>query len=141
MTLGSIAARNGAISFDGLQQRRYKPMQTCNRSKLACIMFAFELSRRSKASGRGVESLGAHPGVTRTDLIPNGAARPSINGMAGRFQAFLFHPAWDGACHGPDKMGGTRGYRTQENPPKPALDSAVAARLWETSLGPTDVIE
>ncbi|MGH0364907.1 hypothetical protein NKZ04_21935 [Sinorhizobium meliloti] len=48
MTLGSIAARNGAISFDGLQQRRYKPMQTCNRSKLACIMFAFELSRRSK---------------------------------------------------------------------------------------------
>lgn len=61
MTLGSIAARNGAISFDGLQQRRYKPMQNCNRSKLACIMFAFELSRRSKASDGELKAWGHIP--------------------------------------------------------------------------------
>ena len=76
VTLGSIAARNGAIDFDDLQaEHGYKPMPVYNQSKLACVMFALELSRRSNAAGWGVESLAAHPGVTRTDLLPNGAGR------------------------------------------------------------------
>jgi hypothetical protein len=36
-------------------------------------------------------------------------------------------------------MGGTRGYPTEEKPPKPVLASAVAARHWETTLGLADV--
>ncbi|APO77002.1 short-chain dehydrogenase protein (plasmid) [Rhizobium etli 8C-3] len=155
VTVGSIAARSGAIDFDDLQAERYKPMQVYSQSKLACIMFAFELSRRSKAAGWGVESLAAHPGVTRTDLIPNGAGRSSINGMVRRFLPYLFQPAWQGALptlfaatdpkarngayYGPDSFGGTRGYPTEEKPPKQALDTAVAARLWETSLELTGV--
>jgi len=113
-------------------------------------MFAFELSRRSKRAGWGVESIAAHPGVTRTDLIPNGAGRSSINGMVRRFLPFLFQPAWqgalptlyaatdpaarDGAYYGPDRLAGTRGYPTEEKPPEQARDCAVMARLWETSL-------
>jgi NAD(P)-dependent dehydrogenase (short-subunit alcohol dehydrogenase family) len=156
VTLGSVAARRGAINFDDLQAKRgYRPFPVYSQSKLACIMFAFELGRRSKASGWGIDSIAAHPGVTRTDLIVNGAGRSSINGMIRRFLPFLFQPAWqgalptlyaavspaarDGAYYGPDSMGGTRGYPTEETPPKQALETEVAARLWEMSLELTGV--
>ncbi|MBY3157699.1 SDR family oxidoreductase [Rhizobium laguerreae] len=156
VTLGSIAARQGAINFDDLQaERGYKPGPVYSQSKLACIMFAFELSRRSTAAGWGVESLAAHPGVSRTDLLPNGAGQWSAAGMARRFLPFLFQPAWqgalptlyaatdpaarDGAYYGPDRLSGTRGYPTKEKPPKQALDTSVAARLWDVSHELTSV--
>jgi NAD(P)-dependent dehydrogenase (short-subunit alcohol dehydrogenase family) len=156
VTLGSVASRGGAINFDDLQaESSYKPFPVYGQSKLACTMFAFELSRRSKLAGWGVESIAAHPGITRTDLIVNGAGRSSINGRVRRALPFLFQPAWqgalptlyaatdpaarDGAYYGPDRLGGTRGYPTEEKPPKQALDAAVSARLWETSLQLTNV--
>lgn len=156
VTLGSVAARQGAIKFDDLQaERDYKPMPVYSQSKLACIMFAFELSRRSKEAGWGVESLAAHPGISRTDLLPNGAGQTSAPGMARRFLPFLFQPAWqgalptlyaatapaarDGAYYGPDRLGGTRGYPTEEKPPMQALDASVAARLWDASQELTNV--
>ncbi|KFC62023.1 putative oxidoreductase/Short-chain dehydrogenase [Devosia sp. LC5] len=156
VTLSSIAARQGAINFDDLQaERGYKPMPVYSQSKFACLMFALELSRRSKSAGWGVQSMGAHPGITRTDLIVNGSGRWSAAGIMRRFLPFLFQPAWQGALptlyaatdptarngayYGPDGMGGTRGYPTEETPPKQALDTAVAARLWERSLDLTGV--
>ncbi|MGK6317858.1 SDR family oxidoreductase, partial [Neorhizobium sp. DT-125] len=97
VTLGSVAARGGAINFDDLQaERSYKPMPVYSQSKLACIMFAFELSRRSRAAGWGVESLAAHPGISRTDLLPNGAGRRSMAAWVRRFLPFLFQPASQG---------------------------------------------
>lgn len=156
VTLGSVAARSGAIDFEDLQaQRAYKPFPVYSQSKLACIMFAFELSRRSRAAGWGVASIAAHPGVTRTDLIPNSARRSSLPAMLRRFLPFLFQPARqgalptlyaatdpaarDGAYYGPDRLGGTRGHPTEEKPPEQALDAAVSSRLWETSLQLTNV--
>jgi NAD(P)-dependent dehydrogenase (short-subunit alcohol dehydrogenase family) len=156
VTLGSIAARGGVIDFNDLQaERSYKPFPVYSQSKLACIMFAFELSRRSRAAGWGVESLAAHPGITRTDLIPNGAGKSSPSGIMRRVLPFLFQPAWqgalptlyaatdpaarDGAYYGPDQLSGTRGYPTEEKPPEQALDAAVAARLWDVSLQLTNV--
>ncbi|WP_159717559.1 SDR family oxidoreductase [Geminicoccus flavidas] len=156
VTLGSIAARSGAIDFDDLQaERNYKPFPVYSQSKLACIMFAFELSRRSRAAGWGVESLAAHPGITRTDLIPNGAGRSSLPGMLRRFLPFLFQPAWQGALpalfaateptarggayYGPDRLSGTRGYPTEEKPPEQALDATISASLWEVSQDLTKV--
>lgn len=156
VTVGSIAARSGAINFDDLQaERGYKPGPVYSQSKLACIMFALELSRRSKAGGWGIESLAAHPGVSRTDLLPNGAGRWSAAGMARRFLPFLFQPVWqgalptlyaatdpaarDGAYYGPDSMGGTRGYPTEEKPPAQALDAEASARLWKVSEELTEI--
>ncbi|MBY3273607.1 SDR family oxidoreductase [Rhizobium laguerreae] len=157
VTLGSVAARGAAIDFDDLQaERSYKPMRVYGQSKLACIMFAFKMSRRSKAAGWGVESLAAHPGITRTDLIVNGSGRSSLPGTLRRFLPFLFQPAWqgalptlyagtdpvarDGAYYGPDRMSGMRGYPVEETPPKQALDSGAAARLWDMSLKMTGAI-
>jgi len=156
VTVGSIAARAGVIDFIDLQARgRYKPMPVYGQSKLACVMFAFELSRRSKAAGWGVQSLAAHPDVSRTDLLPNGVGQRGAAAKVRRFLPFLFQPVWqgalptlyaatdpaarDGAYYGPDQLGGTRGYPTEEKPPKQALDTGVAAHLWETSKAPTGV--
>lgn len=156
VTVSSVAARQGAINFDDLQaENTYHPMRVYSQSKLACLIFALELSRRSRAEGWGVTSLAAHPGVTRTDLIVNGAGRTSLNGRIRRFLPGLFQPAWqgalptlyaatapdarDGAYYGPDGPAGIRGYPALEAPPPRALDEGVAGRLWEESLALTKV--
>lgn len=150
VTLSSIAARQGLIDFDNLQaERRYVPMQAYSQSKLACLIFALELSRRAVGGGWGIASIGAHPGITRTDLIVNGAGPKSLSGRVRRYIPGLFQPAWQGALpalyaatdpearnggyYGPNGLAGLRGYPTEETPPKRALDGDVARRLWEVS--------
>jgi NAD(P)-dependent dehydrogenase (short-subunit alcohol dehydrogenase family) len=150
VSVSSVAARQGRIDFDDLQATRsYRPMVVYSQSKLACLMFALELSRRSLAAGWGIASLAAHPGVARSDLLINGPGARSLPGMARRFLPFLFQPvaqgtlpslfaatdpaARDGGYYGPDRLGGTRGLPTEEAPPKQALDPAAASRLWEIS--------
>ncbi|PZQ09769.1 MAG: short chain dehydrogenase [Rhodanobacter denitrificans] len=148
--VSSIAARYGAIDFDDLQsERRYVPSVAYGQSKLACLMFALELQRRSEAAGWGVDSIAAHPGISRTDLLTNGAGAWSGAGMARRFLWFLFQPvaqgalpilfaatssqASGGAYYGPDALGESRGHPTAARIPPQALDRAVAARLWDAS--------
>ena len=154
VTLGSVAARGGAIDFENLHaERDYKPMPIYSQSKLACIMFALELSRRSRDAGWGVKSLAAHPGVSRTDLLLNGSGPRSASGLMRRWMWFLFQPsaqgalptlyaataagARDGGYYGPNRFAETRGYPAEARLPKAALDREVAARLWEQSLGLT----
>jgi NAD(P)-dependent dehydrogenase (short-subunit alcohol dehydrogenase family) len=147
ISLSSIAARDGAIDFNNLQsQHSYTPMVAYGQSKLACLMFALELQRRSSAAGWGIQSIAAHPGISRTDLLPNGAGARSIPGRLRRYLWFLFQPAAQGALptlfaatspqaqggayYGPDKFSETRGYPTLARVPPKALDADTATRLW-----------
>lgn len=76
ISLSSVAARDGVIDFDDLNSEHgYKAMPVYSQSKLACLMFAIELQRRSDAAGWGISSIAAHPGISRTDLLHNGPAR------------------------------------------------------------------
>lgn len=157
VSLSSVAARSGTINFDDLQaQRSYRPMRVYGQSKLACLMFALELQRRSDAAGWGIQSIAAHPGISRTDLLPNGAGAWSAPGMVRRYMWFLFQPASQGALptlfaatspqaqggayYGPDKLGETRGYPTVARVPPQALDTSVAARLWIESEALTEAV-
>ena len=150
VSLSSIAARQGAIDLSDLQStRRYKPMVTYSQSKLACLMFALELQRRSNAAGWGIRSIAAHPGVSRTELLPNGAGKWSAAGSARRLLWFLFQPAAQGALptlfaataaqaqggayYGPNRMSETRGYPTLARTPLQATDLGMARRLWNES--------
>jgi len=150
ISLSSVAARSGAIHFDDLQSERdYKPMVAYGQSKLACLMFALELQRRSEASGWGIRSIASHPGISRTDLLPNGAGKWSAAGIARQLLWFLFQPAAQGALptlfaataaeaqggvyYGPDKLGETRGFPGVSRIPPQALDRHSAARLWKVS--------
>lgn len=150
VTVSSIAAKGGVISFNDLQSERvYKPMAAYSQSKLACLMFAFELERRSQAGGWGVSSVASHPGISRTDLLPNGAGRWSAAGMARRFLWFLFQPVERGALptlfaataanargggyYGPDGVWELRGDPTEAAIPAEALHVGDAVRLWSES--------
>ena len=150
ISLSSIAARNGTIDFDDLNAaRNYIPMPAYNQSKLACLMFALELQRRSDAAGWGIASMAAHPGVSRTDLLHNGPGRWSPSGMARTYLWFLFQSAERGALpvlyaatapeatgggyYGPGRMSELRGFPAPARIPPQAEDRGTAARLWEVS--------
>jgi NAD(P)-dependent dehydrogenase (short-subunit alcohol dehydrogenase family) len=71
--LSSIVHRHGRIQLDDLQfEAAYKPWPAYAQSKLAMLMFALELDRRSRANGWGLTSVAAHPGYARTGLIASG---------------------------------------------------------------------
>ena len=156
VTLSSVAARGGAINFDDLNaEHSYKPMPVYSQSKLACLIFALELDRRSRAGGWGVRSIAAHPGISRTDLLLNAPGEFSFERLLRRLLPFLFQPAAQGALptlfaataanaeggayYGPDKMGETRGHPAAAKVPPQALDATAAARLWRVSEALTGV--
>lgn len=156
VTLSSIAARQGAIDFDDLQaERSYAPMRVYSQSKLACLMFAFELQRRSDAGRWGVASLAAHPGLSRTDLIRNAPGGQGRMPLAFRLARMLFQSASRGALptlfaatapeaapggyFGPKGGGETRGAPTSARVPPQAADTIVAERLWRVSTQLTGV--
>jgi NAD(P)-dependent dehydrogenase (short-subunit alcohol dehydrogenase family) len=151
--LSSIAHRSGAIRFDDLNyERGYKPFPVYSQSKLAMLIFAIELDRRSKAKGWGLTSVAAHPGFARTDLVANGPAiganflvTSGINMMArliGQSAAAGALPTLMAATIPGDLGGqyfGPQGWKELKGPPGPgkiepqALDPGVAAKLWTSS--------
>jgi NAD(P)-dependent dehydrogenase (short-subunit alcohol dehydrogenase family) len=150
VSLSSVAAREASIHFDDLQfQRSYQPMAAYGQSKLACLMFALEMQRLSQELGWGIRSVAAHPGISRTELLINGAGRWSLAGMVRRFAWFLFQPAAQGALptlyaatapeargggyYGPDRLSETRGHPAPARTPEAALDAAARRRLWAES--------
>jgi NAD(P)-dependent dehydrogenase (short-subunit alcohol dehydrogenase family) len=157
VNLSSLAHRSGAIHFDDLQSARsYSPWKAYCQSKLAMLMFALELQRRSDAAGWGLLSNAAHPGYARTDLIPNGpGARGLLWQVSKSLQPFMSHSAAAGAL--PTLFAATslaakaagyygpNGFYELKGPPAPAKimpqakDKAVAARLWDVSAALTGV--
>ncbi len=150
VTVSSVAAREGAIDFDDLQgERSYAPMRAYAQSKLAGLMFAFELQRRSEAQRWGLASIAAHPGIARTELLHNAPGRHSLVSLARSALWFLFQPAPQGALptlfaataadatpggyYGPDRLGETRGHPAPAKVPPGANDRGSAARLWDES--------
>jgi len=156
VTVSSIANRSGKINFADLQSKlSYTPGVAYAQSKLANLMFAFELQRQSDINRWGIQSLAAHPGVSRTNLLITGAGRWSFSGMMRTFLPFLFQSpaqgalptlfaatspdATGGSYYGPNKLGETRGYPSLSKIPAQAEDENVAAKLWEVSQQLADV--
>lgn len=157
VTLSSIAARMGAIDFADLNATRsYDPRKAYAQSKLACLMFALELQRRSEAGRWGMASMAAHPGVSRTDLLFNAPGGGSSMASFRRFAWFLFQPVPQGALptlfaaaspaakgggyYGPNGFAELRGRPAVARIPPQALDQTVAARLWRVSEDMTKVV-
>jgi NAD(P)-dependent dehydrogenase (short-subunit alcohol dehydrogenase family) len=157
VNLSSLAHRSGAINFGDLQSARsYSSWKAYCQSKLAMLMFALELQRRSDAAGWGLMSNAAHPGFARTDLIANGPGASGLLWHVSRlFQPYVSHSAAEGAlptlfaATSPQaKAGGyygPNGFYEMKGPPVPAKimpqakDTAAAARLWDVSAALTGV--
>jgi len=157
-TVSSGAHHTGKIDFDDLQRaKRYSPWLAYSQSKLANLLFAFELQRRSDQGGWGLMSNAAHPGYARTELIANG---PGLNSLSSRVGSLLVAP-WasqspaDGALpqlfaatspdakpagyYGPGRLFELVGPPAPARISQAAQDQAAARRLWEVSEALTKV--
>lgn len=70
--VASIAHKKGKINFENLNfEKKYSPTAAYRQSKLACLMFSYELQRRLEKAGLKTLSVAAHPGVSITDIGRN----------------------------------------------------------------------
>jgi NAD(P)-dependent dehydrogenase (short-subunit alcohol dehydrogenase family) len=158
-TMTSSAARQARLSWADLQgERKYQAVRSYGQSKLANLLFALELDRRSRAAGWGIISNAAHPGTTLTGLYaagPNlGRERPAPHeaimtrlarwgvlvhgvdqGLLPALYAATSPQAQGGRLYGPDGFGQFTGSPTELTIYRSALDEAEAMRLWDYSLG------
>jgi NAD(P)-dependent dehydrogenase (short-subunit alcohol dehydrogenase family) len=149
VNLSSLAHRSARIDFDDLQGLRlYSPWKAYGQSKLAMLMFAFELQRRSDAKGWNLLSVAAHPGWARTELFASGpggllslAADLAVpwlgqSAASGALPALLAATsplAKPGGYYGPGGVGELRGAPSPAIVGSQARQAATASRLWEVS--------
>ncbi len=148
LTTSSIAHENGRIDFDNLNSEKgYSKMKAYGQSKLACLMFAYELQDRLEAAGSGVIAASAHPGVSKTNLFqnipkfvqvlmvpflplfthsPEKAALPML-------YAALGDDVKGGDYFGPTGFKGMKGEPAKVKSKAHSHDKAVAKKLWEVS--------
>jgi NAD(P)-dependent dehydrogenase (short-subunit alcohol dehydrogenase family) len=133
----------GKIDFDDLQAKRsYSRWRTYGQSKLANLLFIYELQRRLEASGYDVIAAAAHPGWTATELQrhsriysafnPLFAQRPEM-GCLPTLYAATAPDVKGGEYFGPDGLLGLRGYPKRARSSSRSYDQGVAARLWQVS--------
>jgi NAD(P)-dependent dehydrogenase (short-subunit alcohol dehydrogenase family) len=159
VSLSSLAARQGRIHFDDPQfEKSYTPGQAYGQSKLAVLMFARELDRRSKEAGWGILSDAAHPGLTKTNLQisgpSHGRSKPStmeqLYKLSWRLTPFLWQEIDEGilpalyAATSPQAEGGAfygphgiyeaaGGGVAVAKVPARARNDADCRRLWDIS--------
>ena len=153
-TQTSIAAASGGINWDDLQwEKKYQAGPAYAQSKIADLLFALELDRRSKAGAWGVVSNAAHPGITVTNLLAAhpemGRPRDTVAVRAIRRLAragFLFQQvdggllpalfaaaspaAKGGVLYGPSGFRQLRGAPAEQATYKPGLSQDDATRIW-----------
>lgn len=148
VTLGSIAARAGRIRPDDLDlTRRWSSSRAYSNSKLAMVMFARELQRRSSAAEWGLNAHAAHPGWAVTGLFPDNPLVTVGQVLAGGVR--LMQSAGDGAqpvvfCaasrqaaaggyYGPIGGFGTSGPVGRAPLPRQARSERALTALWEAT--------
>ncbi|MFC9252110.1 SDR family NAD(P)-dependent oxidoreductase [Amycolatopsis thailandensis] len=154
VTTGSFVGKSAELDLDDLQSKRdYQPKRTYARSKLAQMLFAFELDRRLRAAGSSVLSVVDHPGGALDSLTPQRPVHPAPDGR--KFPAGLLlqgkeagawpavRAALDPAVRGGEMYGprvfGLRGEPRREPVRGKLADTELAARVWAASVGLTGV--
>lgn len=159
VTVSSMAHRYGRLDLADLQaERSYRKWRAYGQSKLANVLFGFELDRRSRAAGASLRSIVVHPGYAATNLQ---SAGPRMSGdriserVAALVNAVIAQPATAGAwptlraATDPDVAGGTflgptgwfgmRGTPELQTPSPASRDLDSARRLWQVSTDLTGV--
>ena len=139
VNVSSNAHRGVKIDFDDLQSvSNYQPMRAYSKSKLANILFSFELARRIQASNVSVNAL--HPGFISTNLGTN--HNPFLKFLYRLFIHPFAKSREEGArtsvylASNPDVKGISGKYYAdckQTSADLAAYDSNTAERLWQVS--------
>jgi NAD(P)-dependent dehydrogenase (short-subunit alcohol dehydrogenase family) len=148
VTVSSSAHKAGRIDFGDLQsRRRYRRAAGYGQSKLANLLFTYELQRRLAATGAGAVALAAHPGLTKTHLgrylspVTRSfyvvAERPlghsAAKGALPVLRAATDTSARGGEYYGPGGWHEERGYPRLTEPSALARDEDAQRRLWHES--------
>jgi NAD(P)-dependent dehydrogenase (short-subunit alcohol dehydrogenase family) len=137
ITVSSEARRNAKIDFDDLQsQRRYRAFPVYGMTKLANILFTYELAERLR--GTGVVANCVHPGGVNSNFGNNNRSLGLLLFRA--FKPFMRTPE-QGAdtiiylASSPEASGMSGKYLTDRKEVSPAQprDEALQKRLWEVS--------
>lgn len=148
VNVASLAHRGATVDFDDLRaEQGYDAQARYGQSKLANLLFTFELDRRLRASGSRVRALAAHPGIARTELgryLP-GPVRlltPLVGVVLntaeqGSWPSLMAatSPEVDGGAYvGPTRLGGMSGPAGLAVSSARAKDADLQRRLWEASV-------
>ncbi len=159
VTVSSNAHKMGNINFNNLElSGRYSRTGAYARSKLANLLFAYELQRKLEKAGSSTISVAAHPGLSATNLqstgprMGNGHFWPWMYKVVNRILAqsaqmgslpILYAATANDVIGGdyvaPDGLGEWRGYPKKTKSNKASYDEKSAKQLWEISSQLTKV--
>ncbi|ANH37457.1 Sepiapterin reductase [Nocardioides dokdonensis FR1436] len=152
------AARSAPLEDPRGPARRTSPWLTYARSKLANLLFTFELDRRCRAAEVPVLATAAHPGFAGSHLAVNGQYGRTSGGIATILDAAIkavsqpvAHGAWPtlmaatadlpgGTYCGPGGLGEMAGVPQVVTARRLAHDEVAQRRLWELSEQVTGVL-
>jgi NAD(P)-dependent dehydrogenase (short-subunit alcohol dehydrogenase family) len=144
VNVASGEQRNGTIDFDDLQgEKGYKGAKAYSQSKLATVLFTYELARRLE--GTGVTANCLHPGVVGTNL---GSGVSGAFGFVVRALTPLMKSPEKGAetsiylASSPEVEGLSGGYfvkKAEARSSDASYDERIARRLWEASAELTNL--
>jgi len=137
------------IDFDDLQweHRTYNKVASYGQSKLANLMFTYDLQRRLAAANAKTIAVAAHPGVAATELsrhVP-GYTLPGVSWLFGKvlntsemgalpqLRAATDPVVKGGQYWGPDGFREMRGYPQVVTSSAQSHDEAIQQRLWQVS--------
>lgn len=147
----SLAHQRGNLLWDDLDARKdYSKTQRYSDSKLANMLFFFELDRRLRTAGSPVTALGCHPGVAATELMRHSGVFRIFTPLFGLLLNTAAMGAWPalqaatgavqpGGYYGPRNVGEMRGPSGEASRTQQAQDPQLAQRLWEVSIRMTGI--
>lgn len=135
---------NAEKSFSGMGIPRY------GASKLANLLFLFELDRRLRAAGAPTTAVGCHPGLAGTKLGQESIPGKIVMPLAGLFLNTPAMGAWaalhaatgqikPGGYYGPTGFRELRGPSRECSVSEQARDPQLAKRLWDVSVDMTGI--
>lgn len=150
VTVSSVGHRGGRMDFDNLlfHSGGYAPFRAYWRSKLANLLFSYELHRRLRSAGVEVSSLAAHPGISSTDIgahlgprwysriqqpLLSGFMQSAAMGALPSLRAAVDPQAEGGGFYGPSGIGGLRGHPVVVSSNAASHNRDHARRLWRIS--------
>jgi NAD(P)-dependent dehydrogenase (short-subunit alcohol dehydrogenase family) len=152
VTVSSLAHRRGVIRFDDLQsERRYDPAHAYAQSKLANLLFSYQLHARLQTAGAATVALAAHPGNARTGLwrtssrlerallsphlrpLNSWIVQSAQRGALPTLRAAVDPSAHGGHYYGPGGRSEYTGYPTRVASSAGSHDPVAQRRLWEVS--------
>jgi NAD(P)-dependent dehydrogenase (short-subunit alcohol dehydrogenase family) len=158
VTVSSTAHKPGHINFDDLMaERRYRRWNVYSNTKLANLLFTYELQRKLAAAGLSAIAVAAHPGTSATNLVavsaqdnfikrivmPAGArliSQSAAKGALPQLYAATAPEVKGGEYFGPNGIAESFGYPKRVDSIPESKDVAVAARLWSVSEDLTGMV-